>query len=102
MELETDEQYPLGIQRQAVYAGREVQLKIGDCVVFFSDGMVEATNADRDAFGYARLKDTIQWACTKFESASDILNHIRASIDAFTGNMLEADDQTCIVMVIQD
>jgi len=102
IELETDEQYPLGIQRQVVYTGREVQLEIGDCVVFFSDGMVEAINAEQDAFGYTRLKDTIQRACTKFASASDILNHIRASIDAFTGNMSEADDQTCIVMVIQD
>jgi phosphoserine phosphatase RsbU/P len=101
VELETAEQYPLGIQADVVYTGIEVKLEAQDCVVFFSDGMVEATDARQDMFGYERLKHAIASACAKESSARGILSHMQASLNAFTGRISEADDQTCIVMVIE-
>lgn len=102
VELETAEQYPLGIQEEAVYTGIEVKLQAKDCIVFFSDGMVEATDAQQEMFGYERMEHTIESACAKESSARGILSQIQASIDAFTENISGADDQTCIVMVIQE
>jgi sigma-B regulation protein RsbU (phosphoserine phosphatase) len=54
MELAAD--LPLGIIPDIVYEQATVQLKPGDRLVFLSDGVVEATNAQGELFGFERTQ----------------------------------------------
>jgi serine phosphatase RsbU (regulator of sigma subunit) len=46
---------PLGVQADARYQKTEIRLSAGESILFFSDGVVEAQNQDRELFGSDRL-----------------------------------------------
>lgn len=50
----------LGLLRDAVYQGGSTSLCPGDLIVAYSDGLVEATNAEDVEFGQARLEDVLR------------------------------------------
>jgi sigma-B regulation protein RsbU (phosphoserine phosphatase) len=50
----------LAIAADYAYQSIEVQLKPGDEVLFYTDGICEAMNSSRDEFGEEHLKETIQ------------------------------------------
>jgi serine phosphatase RsbU (regulator of sigma subunit)/predicted ester cyclase len=47
---------PLGLMPKMSYEEREVSLAEGNCVLFYSDGLVEAHNAKGEMFGFPRLR----------------------------------------------
>jgi serine phosphatase RsbU (regulator of sigma subunit) len=47
---------PLGIMPQMSYEGGEVSLSEGNCVLFHSDGLVEAHNPKGEMFGFPKLR----------------------------------------------
>src|SRR5262245_9159726 len=47
---------PLGIMPNTPYAAREIDLNPGDLLLFYTDGIVEAKNADGQLFGFERLE----------------------------------------------
>jgi serine phosphatase RsbU (regulator of sigma subunit) len=47
---------PLGIMSGMSYEEGEVSLAEGDCVLFYSDGLVEAHNPQGEIFGFPRLR----------------------------------------------
>jgi serine phosphatase RsbU (regulator of sigma subunit) len=47
---------PLGILSGMSYEEREVSLAEGNCVLFYSDGLVEAHNPKGEIFGFPRLR----------------------------------------------
>src|ERR1700736_1209114 len=46
---------PLGLMPEMFYEEKEVTLGAGDSVLFYSDGLVEAHNPQREMFGFPRL-----------------------------------------------
>ena len=50
---------PLGLMPGMGYEEREVVLEPGDSVLFYSDGLVEAHDAERSMYGFARLKGEV-------------------------------------------
>jgi hypothetical protein len=55
-ELELPPGLPLGVIADSQYEQAEFQLKRGDRLVFLSDGVVEATNAEGELFGFERTQ----------------------------------------------
>ena len=51
---------PLGILEDASYAGDQVQLTPGDVLLFYTDGITEAMNDEKEIFGVGRLVRTVQ------------------------------------------
>jgi serine phosphatase RsbU (regulator of sigma subunit) len=47
---------PLGIMPGMSYEEGEISLEEGDCVLFYSDGLVEAHNPQGEIFGFPRLR----------------------------------------------
>src|SRR5215212_11499736 len=47
---------PLGLMPGTRYEEKEVVLEIGDSTLFYSDGLVEAHNPQREMFGFPRLR----------------------------------------------
>ena len=56
-EVQLTSSFPLGIDPDAVYEQQEIMLGEGQQLTFVSDGVVEATNAKRELFGFDRTRD---------------------------------------------
>src|SRR5262249_40627675 len=46
---------PLGVRPQATYTAVEAKIVPGDRLVFYTDGLIEASNAEQEPFGEGRL-----------------------------------------------
>ena len=55
-ELELSSDLPLGVIANMSYEETHFQLKVGDRLIFLSDGVVEATNSEGELFGFERTQ----------------------------------------------
>jgi hypothetical protein len=55
-EMEMEGSLPLGFREEAEYPTKTVRLQPGDRLTFMTDGVVEATNAARELFGFERAQ----------------------------------------------
>ena len=88
---------PLGLFPDQRYVQSNQALRPGDQIVFYTDGITEATNASGKMFGFARLDE----ALANCHLTADGL--IRAVLDAlaeFTGGEPADDDRTLLVAKI--
>ena len=78
-----------------------VDLKPGDRLCLFTDGLTEAMRADGTFWGLAGLEATLASAPTGLDSAG-IVDHVVAAVDAFTAGAEQSDDQTLMVITLPD
>ena len=86
----------LGPSRDAAYSRGFVTLEIGDVLVLYTDGIVEATGATDEEFGIDRLKRVISDA--RGETAETILAAILQQVAKFTRGAVAQDDRTVLVI----
>jgi sigma-B regulation protein RsbU (phosphoserine phosphatase) len=86
----------LGLLSIARYDFGETQLKPGDLVVIFSDGVTEALSTTGDEYGRERLEPVL--AGTHGRDAQQVLEAVLASVDAFAAQAPQADDITVLVL----
>jgi phosphoserine phosphatase RsbU/P len=77
--LQTDAGLPLGLAL-GEYSEAEIQLKPGCRVVFYSDGITEATNPDEEEYGEVRLKEHLLQPGTCGET---LLADVRSFVNGF-------------------
>jgi len=86
---------PLGIKIGAEYETATVELRPGDALIFFTDGVVEAFNESGEEFGNSRWQGAIRslpdW------NAQDTLQFLMKRVDEFVGATRQSDDITCLV-----
>ena len=100
VELQMDA-YPLGIWPNTIYKAIEFQLEPGDQVVFCSDGIVEAGNAEDKIFGFERTLETIHQGCQEDLPAEGLLKRIIEEVKTFAGDEPQGDDQTIVVLQVE-
>jgi serine phosphatase RsbU (regulator of sigma subunit) len=86
----------VGAFANAVYEQAERQLKPGDTIVLFSDGIVEARNVEEEEFGEQRIRETIQPRA--HEPVETILDRLLRALETFTRGIPQADDLTAVVV----
>ncbi len=76
-----------------------VTLELGpeDLLVFFTDGMTEATNRSRVQYGEDRLAESLNHTAGAY-AAADVLEGLKADIRTFTEGAARADDMTAVVL----
>lgn len=93
---------PIGVMRECGWAAAEVTLGPGDVLVAYTDGLTDALNEARDAYGEARLAAVVGRALAagggRGDSAESIQSTLLADVDAFTGAVPPFDDLTVIVL----
>jgi len=57
--LESGAGLPLGVMPEPTYVANETALGSGDCVLLYTDGLVEAMNPDQKMYGLERLRATV-------------------------------------------
>ncbi len=86
---------PLGIRLDDHYETAALELKPGDALIFFTDGVVEAFNESGEEFGNERWLSAIRnlpdW------DASQTLQFLMKHVDEFVGATRQSDDITCLV-----
>jgi hypothetical protein len=78
-EMDLANALPLGVIPGIQYEEAEFELKVGDRLIFLSDGVVEAANSDRELFGFERTQQVsnesaryIAQAAKRFGQTDDI------------------------------
>ncbi|MDH7598168.1 MAG: SpoIIE family protein phosphatase [Sedimentisphaerales bacterium] len=85
----------LGVDPQANYQVQTVQLQVGDCLIFYTDGLIDAINFDGQIWTRERMIEAAQkgLACT----AEHIVNNILRFRRRFVGLAKQVDDTSLIV-----
>jgi serine phosphatase RsbU (regulator of sigma subunit) len=87
---------PLGIDAGAVYETAAIELKPGDALILYTDGVVEAFDEKAQEFGNDRWLNAIRalpdWG------AQESLQFLMKRVDDFVGMTRQSDDITCLVM----
>ena len=96
-ELQVDA-YPLGVRPETAYTTVETGLETGDYVVFCSDGIIEAGNAEEDIFGFEQTAETIRAGCAEGLSAEGLIDRLIGAVQDFAGDTPQGDDMTCVVL----
>jgi sigma-B regulation protein RsbU (phosphoserine phosphatase) len=90
------EGFPLGLFPEAEYEEFTYSTQPGDMVVFFSDGIVDAENAEGEMFGTDRLAEVLRGvSCSDAEAMVDA---ILDSVNAFQSGTAHFDDETVVVL----
>ncbi len=84
---------PLGLIPEMNYEQKETTLQPGDSILFYSDGLVEAHNSNREMFGFERLKELI--AC--HPGGSSLIEFMLEKLAEFTGLEWEQEDDVTFV-----
>ena len=74
------------------YKDYELQLEPGSKLFVYTDGLVEATNADGEQFGMRRAVEVLNRA--RELSPEEIIEEVDAAVDAFVGEAEQFDDLT--------
>jgi phosphoserine phosphatase RsbU/P len=86
---------PLGIRLDRTHETASIELRPGDALIFFTDGVVEAFNQSGEEFGNERWLDAIRnlpdW------DAQQSLQFLMKRVDEFVGATRQSDDITCLV-----
>lgn len=108
VELEESGGLPLGLDPAETYAERTLEMRRGDLLVLYTDGITEAlapadASGSRQAFGVERL-DGVLKACAG-RSADEVIARVKDAVTAFTRarpGTPPIDDQTLVVLRCRD
>ena len=90
---------PLGMFEDVSYDEVTIHAKPGDVFVFFSDGIVDASNAKDEQFGRTRVEYVIDKNAGG--SAQEIVDAIFKAAEDFAAGAEVFDDQTAVVLKVK-
>jgi serine phosphatase RsbU (regulator of sigma subunit)/predicted ester cyclase len=85
---------PLGLMTSMSYEEKEATLETGDSTLFYSDGLVEAHNPQREMFGVPRLRKLVaEHDAEEGSLAGFLMDELRS----FTGDEWEQEDDITLL-----
>jgi serine phosphatase RsbU (regulator of sigma subunit)/anti-sigma regulatory factor (Ser/Thr protein kinase) len=84
---------PLGLMPEMLYEEKETQIDIGDYIVLFSDGLVEAHSPQGEMFGFPRLRSLLEQPQCNDEMIQCMID----DLNTFTGPDWEQEDDITFV-----
>jgi phosphoserine phosphatase RsbU/P len=90
---------PLGLFDDAEYEEFSFQAKPGDLFVFFSDGILDATNKAGDLFGRRGVEQIVRCSAG---SAQEIVDAIFLAVAEHASGVETFDDQTVVAIRVKD
>jgi serine phosphatase RsbU (regulator of sigma subunit) len=84
---------PLGLMPGMRYEEQEVTVAFDESILFYSDGLVEAHNPEREMFGFPRLKALLQ----EHTDGATLINFLLGELTSFTGEGWEQEDDMTLL-----
>jgi sigma-B regulation protein RsbU (phosphoserine phosphatase) len=91
---------PIGLLDDREYEEVEVQVEPGDAILFFSDGVGDQLNAAGEDYSRSRVSKLLKKHAT--EPAQSIADAYFADLDKFRGSTVITDDQTVVVLKVNE
>ncbi len=88
---------PIGTRINGLYRDVSVELDPGDTLLFLSDGIVEAHNAEGELFGFERLEHLVK-TFTPGMDVHEVVQRIIRAVLSFAGSAEPHDDITVIAV----
>lgn len=88
---------PLGSMKRVQYESITFDLDEGDVLIFHTDGLIEALNANHDMYGTDRFKE-LTAQIPKECSAEEVIQHIVEDVKSFVEEAEQYDDLTLVVV----
>jgi sigma-B regulation protein RsbU (phosphoserine phosphatase) len=89
----------IGLQSEAEYGCGEVRLEPGDALIYYTDGVTEATGFSGDRFEEERLQRAFHGACRSGLGAQGILDQLFLRLDRFVGSDHQLEDDASMVVL---
>lgn len=91
--------YPLGMLDQVAYRQGELDLRPGEMLVAYSDGLTEARNGEGEEFGIGRLREAL--GRLRNLPAEEAGRALLREVDGFVGEQRLDDDLSLVVVLRQ-
>ena len=88
----------IGLQPEAEYGCGEVVLEPGDVLLFYTDGVTEASGITGDRFDEERLMRSLEAACRSGTGSQGILDQLFVRLDRFVGMDRQLEDDASMVV----
>ena len=88
----------LAFLKDTKYREEEIFLESGDVLFFYTDGVTEAMNGDREMFGEQRLLSAANR--NRGASVNELLKSVKGEVDNFADGAEQADDITMLALKI--
>ena len=86
---------PLGLMPGSSYEEDEAVLSPGDSLLFYTDGLVEAHNPQREMFDYARLSALL----AEYGGGPALAEYLLSALARFTGQQWEQEDDLTMMVL---
>lgn len=86
----------LGAFEEVDMEQKEMQLAPGDLIIFYTDGITEAMNAEHQLFGMDRLETLVM--SNPQARSQQVIDTVVEAVEEFTGGTLQSDDFTLLVI----
>ena len=96
IEIESSD-LPLGSMKSVRYESVAFDLTEGDVLIFHSDGLIEALNAEEEMYGTERLKEVASQV-PKESTAEQVIQYIVEDVNRFVEEAEQYDDLTLVVI----
>ncbi len=97
--LKMNKGFVLAAMDDVKYAEESLKLMPGDAIFLYTDGVVEATNADKELYGEKRLLSCLN--LYKDEDAADICCSVKKQVDDFYEGVEQFDDITELSLIFK-
>ena len=89
---------PLGLLPGMSYDDHEVVVKPGESVLFYSDGLVEAHDANHEMFGFPRLGKLV----AQQGARKDLIAVVSDALEAFADKAIDQEDDVTLVTLARE
>ena len=89
---------PIGVEKNTRYAQKRFKLNEGDLLILYTDGIVEAMNAEGQQYSLLSLRNVIENNASL--PVTELLETIRSDLENFVGKSRQHDDQTLMLMQV--
>jgi sigma-B regulation protein RsbU (phosphoserine phosphatase) len=90
--------FPVGMFETAVFSSYHTDLRPGEEVLIFSDGLSEAQNEGLEMFGEARVQQILESCASQHAEPKEICVKLVEAAERFVGSAPQADDVTVALL----
>ncbi|MBA4411344.1 MAG: SpoIIE family protein phosphatase [Bacteroidota bacterium] len=87
---------PLGIYKNKTYGSSSIELKYGDVLLLYTDGVINSMDSNSQHYGIEKLEHNLQNLIDL--SADEVVNRLVKSIAIYEGESSQADDITLMAI----
>lgn len=92
----------IGLDTHSQFNDAQIQLREGDTLLYYTDGLIDAVNARGDRFDEENLQQAFARACQVCPTPQAILDFIFEEVQSFAGSENDnSDDMTLVVMRVK-